>query len=113
MLCKYNMICENNNVIPKIFIFSILLSVSIVRFLCHDNVNMAALARASRIGRIIPGNTCLLLCDLQEKFRSSIQYFPQIVEVSSRLLNAFKVLELPIIVTEQYPKGRFSRTMVF
>lgn len=58
-----------------------------------------------RLGRLVPQNTCLFLCDLQEKFRSSIQYFPQIVEVSNRLLRAFKVLELPIVATEQYPKG--------
>lgn len=42
---------------------------------------------------------------MQEKFRSSIQYFPQIVEVSNRLLRSFKLLELPVICTEQYPKG--------
>lgn len=42
---------------------------------------------------------------MQEKFRSSIQYFPQIVEVSNRLLRSFKLLELPVICTEQYPTG--------
>ncbi|ROT61138.1 isochorismatase domain-containing protein 2 [Penaeus vannamei] len=65
----------------------------------------SALATVPRLGRLVPQNTCLFLCDLQEKFRSSIQYFPQIVEVSNRLLRAFKVLELPIVATEQYPKG--------
>ncbi|KAK3870723.1 hypothetical protein Pcinc_024074 [Petrolisthes cinctipes] len=57
------------------------------------------------LGRLVPQNTCLFLCDMQEKFRSSIQYFPQIVEVSNRLLRAFKILDLPIVCTEQYPKG--------
>lgn len=47
----------------------------------------------------------LFLCDMQEKFRPSIQYFSQIVEVSSRMLKAAKILEMPVIVTEQYPKG--------
>jgi len=65
----------------------------------------SALARVPKLGKIIPGNTCLFLCDLQEKFRNGIQYFPEIVENSSRLLRAFKILELPIICTEQYPKG--------
>ncbi|MPC32713.1 isochorismatase domain-containing protein 2-like [Portunus trituberculatus] len=58
-----------------------------------------------RLGKLIPQNTCLFLCDLQEKFRNSIQYFPQIVEVSGRLLKAFSLLELPVVATEQYPKG--------
>ncbi|XP_037777178.1 isochorismatase domain-containing protein 2-like isoform X1 [Penaeus monodon] len=65
----------------------------------------SVLATAPKLGRLVPQNTCLFLCDLQEKFRSSIQYFPQIVEVSNRLLRAFKILELPIVATEQYPKG--------
>lgn len=64
------------------------------------------IARAPlRLGRLIPQSTCLFLCDLQEKFRNNIQYFPEIVEVSGRLLKAFKVLELPVVATEQYPKG--------
>ena len=58
-----------------------------------------------RLGKLIPQNTCLFLCDLQEKFRNSIQYFPQIVEISGRLLKAFSLLELPVVATEQYPKG--------
>ncbi|XP_042880441.1 isochorismatase domain-containing protein 2-like isoform X1 [Penaeus japonicus] len=65
----------------------------------------SGVATVSRLGKLVPKNTCLFLCDLQEKFRNSIQYFPQIVEVSNRLLRAFKILELPIVATEQYPKG--------
>jgi len=34
-----------------------------------------------------------------------IQYFPAIVEVSSRVLRAAKILDMPVVVTEQYPKG--------
>ncbi|KAK7067010.1 Isochorismatase domain-containing protein 2, mitochondrial [Halocaridina rubra] len=66
----------------------------------------SAIARVPRrLGKFVPQQTCLMLCDMQEKFRNSIQYFPQIVEVSNRLLRAFKVLDLPVICTEQYPKG--------
>ena len=42
---------------------------------------------------------------MQEKFRPTIKYFPQIIETSSKLLQACKVLDVPYIVTEQYPKG--------
>lgn len=58
-----------------------------------------------RLGKLVLNNSMLFLCDMQEKFRPSIQYFSQIVEVSSRMLNAAKILEMPVIVTEQYPKG--------
>ncbi|XP_071532712.1 isochorismatase domain-containing protein 2-like [Panulirus ornatus] len=66
----------------------------------------ALLSRAPKnLGKIVPQNTCLLLCDMQEKFRNNIQYFPQIVDVANRLLRAFKLLDLPVVCTEQYPKG--------
>jgi nicotinamidase-related amidase len=55
------------------------------------------------MGRLVTKQTALFLCDLQEKFRPTIQYFPQIVEVSSRLLRSAKILDIPVVVTEQYP----------
>lgn len=44
-----------------------------------------AAARAS-LGRILPESSVLFLCDMQEKFRPSIAYFPQIVSVAARML---------------------------
>lgn len=41
----------------------------------------------------------------QEKFASSIKYFPEIVSISSRVLGAARLLDVPVVVTEQYPKG--------
>ena len=58
-----------------------------------------------RLGKIAVKNSGLFLCDMQEKFRKTIQYYPQILNVSARMLGAAKVLDMPIIVTEQYPKG--------
>ncbi|KAL5017701.1 hypothetical protein ScPMuIL_005216 [Solemya velum] len=58
-----------------------------------------------KISRIVLENSALFLCDMQEKFRHTIQYFPQIVEVSNRMLQAARILNMPIVVTEQYPKG--------
>ncbi|KAI2811601.1 Isochorismatase domain-containing protein 2, mitochondrial [Blomia tropicalis] len=57
------------------------------------------------VGRLLARQTSVFLCDLQEKFRPTIQYFDEIVDVSSRILRTAKILELPIVVTEQYPKG--------
>lgn len=57
------------------------------------------------LGRILVGNTSLFLCDMQEKFRSAIKYFPEIVSNSNRLLQAFAIMKMPVICTEQYPKG--------
>ncbi|XP_071954817.1 isochorismatase domain-containing protein 2-like [Antedon mediterranea] len=60
---------------------------------------------ARRIGQISVRSASLFLCDMQEKFRPTIQYFPEIVEVSRRMFRAAENLEIPVIATEQYPKG--------
>ena len=61
---------------------------------------------ATRIGLLKASESILFLCDMQEKFRGSIQYFNDIVAVSNRMLRAAKYLGVPVIVTEQYSKGK-------
>ncbi|XP_062512175.1 isochorismatase domain-containing protein 1-like [Corticium candelabrum] len=60
---------------------------------------------AVRLGRIAIGNSVFFLCDMQEKFRPMIRYFPEIITVAQRMVQAANILEIPIIATEQYPKG--------
>ncbi|XP_064236861.1 isochorismatase domain-containing protein 2 isoform X2 [Aotus nancymaae] len=63
-----------------------------------------AAARPS-LGRVFPGSSILFLCDMQEKFRHKIAYFPQIVSVAARMLRVAQLLEVPVMLTEQYPQG--------
>lgn len=56
------------------------------------------------LGRVLPGSSILFLCDMQEKFRR-IAYFPQIVSVAARMLKVAQLLEMPVVLTEQYPQG--------
>ncbi len=49
--------------------------------------------------------TALVVVDLQEAFRSPINDFAQIVSRTSLIVRGFQILNLPVIVTEQYPKG--------
>ena len=49
--------------------------------------------------------TALLIVDLQEAFRSVIPDFPMITEKTSTIARGFQLLGIPILVTEQYPKG--------
>lgn len=49
--------------------------------------------------------TALIVVDLQEAFRSAIPEFPQIASRISIAVRGFQLLNLPIIITEQYPKG--------
>ena len=56
------------------------------------------------IGKVCTKTSALFLCDMQEKFRRTIQYFPQIINVCNRMLKAAQVLDVPIVVTEQYKR---------
>ncbi|EFO28428.2 hypothetical protein LOAG_00074 [Loa loa] len=57
------------------------------------------------VSRLSSLDSALLICDMQEKFRYSIKYFEEIVQVSKRLIMAAKLLDMKVIATEQYPKG--------
>jgi len=59
----------------------------------------------AKFGKLIAKNSCLFLCDMQVKFKPTIKYFDQIVQNSNRMLRAAKLLDIPIIATEQYPQG--------
>lgn len=49
--------------------------------------------------------TALIVVDIQEAFRGAISDFPQLAAKTSIIVRGFLALGLPIIVTEQYPKG--------
>ncbi|XP_025025362.1 isochorismatase domain-containing protein 2 isoform X3 [Python bivittatus] len=42
----------------------------------------------ARLGKVVPKTSILFLCDMQEKFRPNISYFPQIVSVAARMLKS-------------------------
>ena len=49
--------------------------------------------------------TALLVVDIQEAFRGVITDWERLVSRVATAVRAFQILELPIFVTEQYPKG--------
>lgn len=51
------------------------------------------------------GQTVLVVIDLQEAFRSAIPDFSLIASRISMATRGFQILDVPIIVTEQYPQG--------
>ncbi|OCT56219.1 isochorismatase domain-containing protein 1 [Xenopus laevis] len=57
------------------------------------------------LGNLIPASTVFFCCDMQERFRPAIKYFGDIISVGERLLQGARILGIPVIVTEQYPKG--------
>eukprot|EP00316_Scyphosphaera_apsteinii_P016623 CAMPEP_0119314052 /NCGR_PEP_ID=MMETSP1333-20130426/31457_1 /TAXON_ID=418940 /ORGANISM="Scyphosphaera apsteinii, Strain RCC1455" /LENGTH=191 /DNA_ID=CAMNT_0007319075 /DNA_START=63 /DNA_END=638 /DNA_ORIENTATION=+ len=57
------------------------------------------------IGRLKPESCIVLICDIQERFRNVIHKFEAVQVGASRISQTAQLLEIPVIVTEQYPKG--------
>lgn len=47
----------------------------------------------------------MLVCDVQERFRTAIHAFPAVVDTTARLVKGCAALGVPVLVTEQYPKA--------
>ncbi|MBZ3874226.1 Isochorismatase domain-containing protein 1 [Sciurus carolinensis] len=64
-----------------------------------------ACPKLTTLGNLTPSSTVFFCCDMQERFRPAIKYFGDIISVGQRLLQGARILGIPVIVTEQYPKG--------
>jgi nicotinamidase-related amidase len=51
-----------------------------------------------------PASAVLLIVDLQEKFQPTIHNFDEIIARTSIVIQAAKLLRIPILVAEQYPQ---------
>jgi len=55
--------------------------------------------------RILKENTIAVVIDIQQKLFPHISNFEEIAKKNSILIQGLKLLEVPVLVTEQYPKG--------
>ncbi|GAU97509.1 hypothetical protein RvY_08791 [Ramazzottius varieornatus] len=68
--------------------------------------HIGSLQMAKRhISRLVANRTAFFCCDMQEAFRANIKYFSEITEIARRMIEGGKILDIPLVVTEQYPKG--------
>ncbi|MFL5907694.1 MAG: isochorismatase family protein [Solirubrobacterales bacterium] len=51
------------------------------------------------------GRTALVVVDVQEGFRKAIPDFERVVQATATLIEGAEELDVPIVITEQYPKG--------
>ena len=56
-------------------------------------------------GRLHKNSTVFFQCDIQERFRELIFNMPSVIFVGQQMARFSKVLNVPLIVTEQYPQG--------
>jgi nicotinamidase-related amidase len=56
-------------------------------------------------GRLDPARAALVVVDVQEAFRKAVPDFEQIARAASTLVRGAEAVGIPVIVTEQYPKG--------
>jgi nicotinamidase-related amidase len=54
---------------------------------------------------LLRDQTALLLIDIQEKILAVMNNADKVIDNSLKLIKGFKVLNIPIFYTEQYPKG--------
>lgn len=52
----------------------------------------------------------IFVCDIQERFRSAIHNYPEVISTSKRILAAAKILDLPVYVTTQN-KAKLGETV--
>ncbi|KAH9943013.1 Isochorismatase hydrolase [Epithele typhae] len=58
--------------------------------------------------KLIPGRTVFFVCDIQTRFRTFIHGFDHVVATGNKMLKLAKVLDVPVIITEQNPRGTCS-----
>ncbi|KAI8997793.1 Isochorismatase-like protein [Pilobolus umbonatus] len=63
-----------------------------------------------RVATLAPETTALFICDIQERFKGLIWQYPSVISVAGKMIKGSKILDIPVVVTEQYPKA-FGRTV--
>ncbi|GAA5801187.1 Isochorismatase-like protein [Helicostylum pulchrum] len=59
----------------------------------------------TKITKLAPKTTALFVCDVQERFKGLIWQYPSVISVAGKMIKASKLLDIPVVVTEQYPKA--------
>jgi nicotinamidase-related amidase len=55
--------------------------------------------------KLVPEETIFFLCDVQARFKAIIHGYNHVVTTSNKMFKIAKVLDIPVVVTEQNPKA--------
>jgi nicotinamidase-related amidase len=56
-------------------------------------------------GKLKPDRAALIVVDVQEGFRKAVPDFERVATATATLIEGAEALNVPILITEQYPKG--------
>jgi nicotinamidase-related amidase len=56
-------------------------------------------------GKLQRDRTALVVVDVQEGFRRAIPDFERVAKATATLIAGAEALDVPVVITEQYPKG--------
>eukprot|EP00386_Alphamonas_edax_P009127 GDKI01030033.1.p1 GENE.GDKI01030033.1~~GDKI01030033.1.p1 ORF type:complete len:152 (-),score=43.21 GDKI01030033.1:16-471(-) len=59
----------------------------------------------AQLGRLRIPDTIFFCCDIQERFRAVIHQMPHVIHTGKIMAHASRIMEIPLLVTEQYPKA--------
>ncbi|EME32188.1 Isochorismatase domain-containing protein 1 [Galdieria sulphuraria] len=71
---------------------------------CHDCIEEEIFTTLLSLLEEIP-ECILLVCDIQERFRSVIYQYTSVINAAKILLEAAELFKIPVIATEQYPRA--------
>ncbi|PRQ77208.1 Isochorismatase-like protein [Rhodotorula toruloides] len=74
------------------------------RSLSHPSLSHC-LRTMSPVRKIVPNKTAFFVCDIQERFRLVIHAYPAVIATAEKMLKAAKLMDVPVIATEQNPKA--------
>ncbi|KAG2119122.1 Isochorismatase-like protein [Suillus discolor] len=57
------------------------------------------------VSKLVPDQTVFFLCDVQTRFKNLIFGIDELVLTINKMLKVAKVVDIPVVVTEQNPKG--------
>ena len=55
--------------------------------------------------KLDPARAALIVIDIQEAFRKALPNFDQVTDAAATLVQGAAAIGIPVVVTEQYPKG--------
>src|SRR5689334_21865613 len=82
----------------------LLLGIVLLKVSSTQAMNLSSKATSRAVGKLRPEQCCLLLCDVQERFRSVIYKAETVVNTCRYMTSVADALHIPIVATQQYTK---------